>query len=181
MARHVAFLRGVNLGKNRRVTSGGLRRAVEGLGYEDVATFRTSGNLIFDAPGGGRAEIAARVEAALRDSLGFEIAIFLRSARQVKEIASQEPFPRALVEDSAGKLQVALLPRKPPKASAEEALALGAEGDRLALRGTELYWLPSGAMRDTGLDLRALEAAVGPWTMRTMGTIEQIAERYCTG
>ena len=56
---------------------------------------------------------------------------------------------------------------------------MAGEEDRLALRGSELYWLPSGGMRDSGLDLRALEAGLGPWTMRTKGTIEQIAARHC--
>ena len=34
-------------------------------------------------------------------------------------------------------------------------------------------------MLDSELDLKALETALGPWTMRTMGTIEQIAAKHC--
>ena len=44
MERYVAFLRGMNLGK-RRIKNEELRREFEALGFEDVATFRASGNV----------------------------------------------------------------------------------------------------------------------------------------
>ena len=47
--RYAAFLRAVNLGKNRRVTSDRLKALFEEAGAEDVATFRTSGNVVFEA------------------------------------------------------------------------------------------------------------------------------------
>jgi uncharacterized protein (DUF1697 family) len=180
MAVYAAFLRGVNLGKNRRVTNESLKAAFEGLGLGGVATFRASGNVVFDAEQkAGEDELQARVEAGLADALGFEVAIFLRSARQVRAIAVHEPFDEAQLESSTGKLQVALLPDAPGKPARKEALALAGEEDPLAIRGRELYWLPKARMVESELDLRALESLVGPWTMRTMGTIEQIAAKHC--
>jgi hypothetical protein len=35
-------------------------------------------------------------------------------------------------------------------------------------------------MRDSGLDLKAVEKLTGPWTMRTKGTVELLAEKYFT-
>ena len=49
MAAHAAFLRGVNLGPRRRVSSEELRAVFEGIGFEDVASFRTSGNVVFSS------------------------------------------------------------------------------------------------------------------------------------
>ena len=46
MARYVAFLRGMNLG-NRRIKNHELRAEFERLGFEEVATFRASGNVVF--------------------------------------------------------------------------------------------------------------------------------------
>jgi uncharacterized protein (DUF1697 family) len=181
MAVYAAFLRGVNLGKNRRVKNEALKAAFEGVGLGGVATFRASGNVVFDSDlEVGEEELGARVEAGLVDALGFEVAIFLRSARQVRAIAAHEPFDEARAGASTGKLQVALLPDAPGKLARGEALALAVEEDPLAIRGRELYWLPKARMVDSELDLRALESLVGPWTMRTMGTIEQIAAKYCT-
>ena len=93
-------------------------------------------------------------------------------------IAAQEPFDPAAVTASAGKLQVALLLEKPPAKGRREALALATDADRLAIEGRELYWLPSGGMAESELDLNAIGAALGLMTMRTMGTIEQVAAKY---
>ena len=74
---------------------------------------------------------------------------------------------------------MALLPDSPGKLARSEALSLSTDEDRLEIQGSELYWLPSGGISDSGLDLKTLEADLGPWTMRTMGTIEQIAAKHC--
>src|SRR5687768_4282787 len=100
--RYAAFLRGVNLGRNRRVTSAELKALFEELGAEDVATFRTSGNVVFEAP----RDMARAVEEHLERSLGYEVAIFLRTASELKAIAAHEPFPPEDLEASKGKLQV---------------------------------------------------------------------------
>src|SRR5664279_4346948 len=108
MSRHVAFLRGVNLGKSRRVKNEQLRSAFEQLGLDSVATFRASGNVVFEAD--GAQGLAARVEAGLAEELGFEVTVFLRTARQVAAIAAHRPFEAERVGAAKGKLQVALLP-----------------------------------------------------------------------
>jgi uncharacterized protein (DUF1697 family) len=179
MPRYAAFLRGVNLGRNRRITNERLRGALEDLGYADVATFRASGNVVFDPGAGEDAKaIRDRVEAGLAESLGFEVVVFLRSAGQVKAIAARRPFPEDAPERPAGKAQVALLRGRPGRRAREAALELATEEDPLAIEGSELHWLPSCRMSESELDLKALESLLGPWTMRTMGTIEQIAVRY---
>jgi uncharacterized protein (DUF1697 family) len=178
MASHAAFLRGVNLGRNRRVGGAELRAIFEGLGLEGVATFRTSGNVVFDAK---RKPGAARIERELEAALGYEVRVFLRSAGEVRAIADEQPFASGVVEASAGKLQVALLPSKPAAGTRRRALELATDEDRLAFGDRELYWLPSGGTRDSALDMKAIERLVGPNTMRTKGTLEQLATKYFPG
>jgi uncharacterized protein (DUF1697 family) len=180
MVSHVAFLRGVNLGPRRRVSGEGLRTCFAGLGFRDVHTFRASGNVVFDADRAPAAEIARRIETALEDSLGFAVQTFLRTAAQVRAIAGHQPFEPRLVEKSSGKLQVVLLASAPSSARTREILALETAEDRLAIRGSEVYWLPPGRMAESALDLRAIEKATGPMTMRTKGTVDQIASKYFT-
>ena len=137
MPRYAAFLRGINLARNRRISSAELRGAFEDAGLEDVATFRTSGNVVFEGSG-APAALRARIEQALADATGHEVVVFLRAA-----------------------------------------LATGE--DRLAFGDRELYWLPSGGMRDAALDLQAIERLVGPTTMRTKGTMERLAAKLFAG
>lgn len=181
MPRFAAFLRGINI-SGRRVKSDALRLCCEQMGFVDVAIFRASGNVIFgvekdDDPAG----LTTRIEAGLTESLGYEVVVFLRTAAQVRAIDRYRPFDAELVETSAGKLQVALLPDAPRSSVRKPALSLATTEDRLAIRGRELYWLPSGRMSDATLDLKALESLLGPWTMRTKGTIEQIAAKHFAG
>ncbi|MFL5897073.1 MAG: hypothetical protein ACJ76D_01200 [Solirubrobacterales bacterium] len=59
-----------------------------------------------------------------------------------------------------------------------KVLAMATDEDLLALEGRELYWLPSGGLLESELDLKAITAQLGTDTRRAMGTIEQIAARY---
>lgn len=104
--------------------------------------------------------------------------MFLRSEKELPAIAAHEPFDSKQLAASKGKLQVALLTKKPDAAATKKALALSTEEDRLAIEGRELYWLPSGGMSDSELDLKALAALLGPMTIRTKGTIDQIAVKH---
>jgi uncharacterized protein (DUF1697 family) len=176
MPSHVAFLRGMNLG-GRRIMNDDLRAEFETLGFADVACFRASGNVVFSAKG-SEAKLTDQIEAGLGKALGYEVPVFLRSAKELSALAAHEPFDAAEVKASKGKLQVALLPKKPSAKGSKQALAEASDEDRLAIEGRELYWLPSGGISESGLDLKTVEAAVGPWTMRTMGTIEQIVAKY---
>ena len=82
MDRYVAFLRGMNLG-GRRIANEALRSHFETLGCEEVATFRASGNVIFAHEDEAPAKLTARLEGGLRELLGYEVPVFLRSAAQV--------------------------------------------------------------------------------------------------
>jgi uncharacterized protein (DUF1697 family) len=178
MDRFVAFLRGMNLGK-RRIKNEELRRHFEEMGCAEVATFRASGNVIFATPKREtEAKLQRRVEAELDERLGYDVPVFLRSIEEVAAIAAHEPFDAKAVKGSDGKLQVSLLAKKPTASQAKKVLALASVNDLLALEGRELYWLPSGGLLESDLDLKAIEAIVGPDTRRTMGTIEQIAAKY---
>jgi uncharacterized protein (DUF1697 family) len=175
--RYAAFLRGINVG-GHRITNGELRAACETVGLSEVGTFRASGNVIFEGSDAAADELSERIEQGLSRTLGYEVPVFLRSANEVEAIARHQPFPAELVDSSEGKLQVSLLPSKPPAAVRKRVLAMANDQDRLEFRDRELYWLPSGPMMDTTLDLDAIEAAVGPSTRRTKGTLEQIAAKF---
>lgn len=178
MPRYGAFLRGVNLGGQRKTGSAELRSCFEGIGLEEVQTFRTSGNVVFDAGRESQAKLSKRIERALEEAFGFDVVVFMRTAAQVRSIAAHQPFPAAAVKGSKGKLQVALLTKKPSAAVRRDVLELATDEDQLAFGDLELYWLPSGGTRDAALDLKAVEKLTGPWTMRTKGTVELLAAKF---
>ena len=178
MSTHAAFLRGMNVG-GHRLTNPELCSVFEGMGLEDVAVFQASGNVVF-APGDLTADAAleSRIEAGLEEGLGYAVPVFVRTAKEVGAIAAHQPFEAAALEASAGKLQVAFLKRAPTAGNKGKALALASEGDALAIKGGELYWLPSGGILDSELDHRLLGKLLGVTTIRTKGTVERLTSKY---
>jgi uncharacterized protein (DUF1697 family) len=179
MNEYVAFLRGMNLG-GRRIKNEELKREFEQLGFSDISCFRASGNVIFATDEGDEEELKLAIEAGLGESLGYKVPVFLRSAAELEAVSEREPFDPALLSASKGKLQVAFLPTRPKGKAKKEALALSSDEDRLVIEVRELYWLPSGGISESALDLKVIEAAVGPWTMRTKGTVDQIVTKHFT-
>ncbi|HEY5333122.1 MAG TPA: DUF1697 domain-containing protein [Solirubrobacterales bacterium] len=179
MERYVAFLRGMNLG-NRRIKNPELVAHFEAMGLEEVATFRASGNVVFVDPGGeAESKLQKQIEAELGRRLGYDVAVLLRSGEEVVAIAAREPFDAKAIAASKGKPQVDLLARKPGAKAVKEALALAGPDDLMVVEGRELHWLPSVGLSETEVDMKALDAALGKGTMRTAGTVAQIAAKYC--
>jgi uncharacterized protein (DUF1697 family) len=172
--RYAAFLRAVNVGRNHRVSSAELCEIFEGVGAEEVATFRTSGNVVFEAP----RDISSTIEKALESILGYDVGVFTRTASELAEIADAQPFKPALVEASKGKLQVSMLSAKPAAAKRKQVLALATDDDLLAFGKRELFWLPSGGTLESTLDRKAIDKLLGPTTMRTKGTVEQLTAKF---
>ena len=179
MPQYAAFLRAVNLGSTRKVSSAQLREEFDAAGFDDVATFRTSGNVVFSTGKAAEKTLIAKIEKQLKSSLGFEVPIFLRSATEVEEIAGAEPFKPAAVAKSKGKLQVVLLSSAPSKAKQKEVLGMATKSDPLVFGRRELYWLPSGGTLDSDLDLKAIAKVLGGLTtMRTKGTVDLIHSKF---
>ena len=170
MAKYVAFLRGMNLGR-RRIKNDELRAAFESLGLAGVTTFLASGNVIFTTPSRALRAIATKIEAGLESTLEYAVPTFLRTAAEVRAIAAQNPFPDA----AAGKLQVALLHKRPTAQSQTDVARYSTKEDQLRVHGRELYWQPSGNLTDSALDLKAIENLLGAMTVRTKRTIDRIA------
>jgi uncharacterized protein (DUF1697 family) len=88
---HVGLLRGINVGKAKRVAMADLRALVESLGYTEVQTLLNSGNLVFHAPAGSAEEAAKRIEEALPKAFGFEAKLTVLDAAQWKALLADNP------------------------------------------------------------------------------------------
>ncbi len=171
---HVAFLRGMNVG-GHRITNTDLQRCISAMGFRDVTPYQASGNVLFGADDDQPSiEVEALLARELERSLGYAVPAFVRSAAEVGRIASFVPFP-AEAPKPGGKLQVMFLAAVPPPAAADSARSLATDEDQLAIDKAELYWQPAGGVSDSELDFKRIERAIGPVTVRTMGTIQRIA------
>jgi len=105
--RHVALLRGINVGRAKRVAMADLRALVEGLGYIDVRTLLNSGNVVFTIRGATRGEPGPRIEKAMESKLGIASRVTVLTAAEVAAIIEENPLLRVAKDHS--RLLIAVL------------------------------------------------------------------------
>jgi uncharacterized protein (DUF1697 family) len=89
--RYVALLRGVNVGRAKRIAMADLRKLVEDLGYEDVRSVLNSGNLVFGGPARPQDEVAAGIEESLVLKLGVAARVLVLDADELASIVAGNP------------------------------------------------------------------------------------------
>jgi uncharacterized protein (DUF1697 family) len=177
--RTIAFLRGMNVG-GHRVTMDTLRAEFVAMGLANVETFIASGNVIFDMKSPSSSTgLEQRIEAHLRQALGYEVATFLRTTAELRAIDAAAVFAPADVALATNTIHIGFL-RSAPGADVVAALSgLTTSVDRVQVRGQELYWLCRGRSTDTLLKwpqlLRTHRLDV---TMRNLKTIHRMVARY---
>lgn len=175
LMQYIAFLRGMNLGK-RRITNEDLCAAISGLGFQDVWAFLASGNVVFETTKRSATKVQQELEAGLLKALEYEVPTFLRSAAELREVAAYKPFDSPTGTDG-GKLQISFLASAPTPAKRKAALSCATRDDALHIEGREFYWLPKGKLTESELDMKSIDKALGPMTMRTQGTIVRLVKK----
>ena len=89
MERYAAFLRGVSP-LNAKMPE--LKRALEKVGFQNVKTVISSGNVVFDAPEATEAKLAKQVEAAFEKHCPRSFATTVRSIAYLEKLLKSDPF-----------------------------------------------------------------------------------------
>jgi len=170
--RQVALLRGINVGRAKRVAMADLRALVEGLGYGDVRTLLNSGNVVFTNPRGTPREAAARIEAALVARLGVSSRVTALSAEELAAAVAENPLLEVAVDHS--RLLVAVLKDPADRRHLDALIGQGWAPEALAVGARVAYlWCPEGilASRLSEAVGRALGDAV---TTRNWATVTKL-------
>lgn len=177
MQRYIAFLRAINVG-GHQVKMDRLRALFEEMGFENVATFIASGNVIFDANGKPDA-LEKKIEAHLKEALGYEVATFLRTPKELAALAPLRPYDD---EEAAHGLYVGFLKEAPSAEATEKLMSLRGETVDFAVLGREVWWLSRISMADSRISNGTLEKALRmPATFRNVTTVRKLAAKYPAG
>lgn len=128
MKRFVALLRGINVGKAKRIPMAELRALLSDLGYEGVATLLNSGNVVFRSTGGSPAKHAGRIANAIATTLRLDVPVIVKSASELDAIVSDNPLAAAAADHS--RLIVAFVQESRSLAALQAIEALVAPPDR---------------------------------------------------
>jgi uncharacterized protein (DUF1697 family) len=176
MTAYIAFLRAINVG-GHTVKMDHLRGLFEALGYGDVETFIASGNVIFQAPVEDARALEQRIEAHLRQSLGYEVATFVRTTAGLANVAAYQPFPQEEIESNT--LYIGFLQTLPGDEALRKLTALQTPLDNFHVHGRELYWLCRTTISQSKVSGAQIERALGmPTTLRNGTTVRKLAAKY---
>jgi len=100
MKRHIALLRGINVGKAKRVAMADLRALMEGLGHANVRTLLNSGNAVFDAKSGTPKALAKALRAAILDQCGVDCEVIVKSATDLAAAIAEHPLKSHANDDA---------------------------------------------------------------------------------
>jgi uncharacterized protein (DUF1697 family) len=139
MARQIALLRGINVGKAKRVAMATLREVFAAQGLTDIKTYVNSGNVVFSGP----QTAAAELEHAIEAEFGFDVAVVVRTRDEVAAVVAANPLA-AIATDASRHLVLFGSGRIDPATVADlDARALAPEVFTLDGREAHL-WLPDG-------------------------------------
>lgn len=174
MGRMIALLRAVNVG-GRKLPMAELRALCAGLGWQDVATYIQSGNVVFTAEGKPEA-IEKQLEDAVAKQYGFEAPVIVRTAAQWATYPPGNPFPQA-ARDEPNRLML-LLSKRPPAGGAEDVIQARATAGEVVKRAGDALWIhfPHGS-GTSKLSPSLIDRAIGsPATSRNHRTVMTLKE-----
>lgn len=161
----VALLRAVNVGGTGKLPMADLRAMAEKLGFDNVATYIQSGNLVFTSERAPE-EVLAGLDDVLTTRFGKSPGIMLRTLDELEALCARMPFQDAQPNQAL----VTFL----PEAASSDALdhMVAADGEEAVVLGSEIVvHYPTGQGRSK-LKLPALK----PGTARNLNTVRKLLE-----
>jgi uncharacterized protein (DUF1697 family) len=122
-----------------------LRAALEEAGFEEVATYVQSGNVVLTSRDSA-AKVARACERLIEKEFGLKISVMVRTQAQLAAVVKRNPLER--VAKNPKRYQVSFLEKKPSAALIKKLEDVAAPGEWVVAEGREIYaWHPEGVAR----------------------------------
>lgn len=144
MARHVALLRGINVGGKNKLPMAALVDLFEAAGCRNVATYIQSGNVVFDATAPVARRVSEVITQALMETHGLRVPVVTRTAAELSAVAANNPF----APHDVSNVHVMFLQDTPDRKAVAGLDPGRSPGDIFIVQGREIYMhLPNGVGR----------------------------------
>lgn len=91
MKKYLALLRGINVGGNNIIKMADLKRCFEEMGFENLATYIQSGNVIFENKPVSEDYLKEKIEKILGERFGYSASVFIITSDKLKLIVKNKP------------------------------------------------------------------------------------------
>jgi len=145
MVGYIALLRGINVGRAKRIAMADLRNLVAGLGHTEVRTVLNSGNVIFKADRANTNTLAKQIQEAIATQLGVSAQVLVLTDTDLAAIIRENPLKETISDPSkflvAFVSDLGVLERVQPMTRESWA------PDQLAIGSKAIYlWCASGVL-----------------------------------
>ncbi len=180
MSRTVAFLHAVNV-SGRLVANADLRSQFEALGFTDVRTFISTGNVVFEMPVRPTALIIRSIEKHLAATLGMSIPAFLRSEAELHAIIKHRAFDLSTLY-AAKEMHIGFVSSPLPSDAVQRLMALRSPLDQFHVNDREIYWLCRSRRNASSFSSEVFERALHvPATFRPLTTLIRLMPWMASG
>ena len=154
-----------------------LKVAFMSLGFQNVVTYKQSGNIVFETTDTSSAELQKEIETRLRADLGYDVAVLLRTIEQLKSIITHAPFK--LESRAEASFLVTLLPTNRTAVSWNLPITIPkSTAQIISAKGDEVYSVThgggEGALPNPFVESKLKVKA----TTRNFNVIREIVEKY---
>jgi uncharacterized protein (DUF1697 family) len=174
MPRHIALLRGINLGSHNRVSMPELRELLAGHGHKDVETLVQSGNIVLTSRLSPK-----RLEQDLRrqiaEGLGVDTPVVVRTRDEIAAVVELNPL--AGIAKDPKRYQVTFLTGDPDPDGVKELEEMDLSPETLVVKGREVYtWHPDGVRRWKAREVLSEKRIGVSGTARNWNTVTKLLE-----
>jgi uncharacterized protein (DUF1697 family) len=173
--RYVALLRGINVGRAKRVAMADLRELLGELGYTDVRTHLNSGNVVLTGDEAAAAEHGGRIAAAITDRLGLDVRCVVLTNDELCAIVDGHPFADVATDGSRMMAHVLAEAPDPALLAEYDPIALDPDNSRLGER-VIYQWCPDGVLAAPPVGGFAQKHLGIPVTARNWNTMTKLAQ-----
>ncbi|WP_350293073.1 DUF1697 domain-containing protein [uncultured Croceitalea sp.] len=172
---YIAFLRGINVGGQKKIKMADLRTSLEKAGFKNVQTYIQSGNLVILSESTDLALLQKNIYNVILKDFGYEVPILILSARVLSEVLEAIPFKEAEEKN----LYFAMLHEFPDEELAREFNALEFQNEDFELIGKCVYLNcrkgAGNAKLNNNLIERKLKVTATTRNLRTMKKMIELA------
>jgi uncharacterized protein (DUF1697 family) len=180
VADYVAFLRAINLGKNRKFPMAELRSCLAGAGFDEVETYIQTGTVRLRSTMRSTARLAERLEELFEADRGFAVPTVVLTAPELRTVYDDAAGLESPVDGAGDGLRryVTLLKEPPAPAAVEEIETLDYDGEAARVRGRAVHvWVRDG-YQNARINNARIEKLCGAATTRDLKVITTLAQRW---
>lgn len=165
----MALLRGINVGRAKRIVMADLRSLFVDLGHENVRTLLNSGNVLFRCTRPNPAKLALAVQDAIANACGFSAAVTVLTATDLAAIVRENPLLHVAADPS--KHMVAFVAQRSSLVPLRTLMKESWAPDALAIGARAAYlWCEAGVI-DSKLSQAFARRAGDTVTTRNWATV----------